>query len=160
MQASFAEGQDTGSAAQATISEGLFTLLRRLTLDPEADHFRAIEEHDLTVSQVRALLVLACSDPDPLPGGQIAERLGISPAAISRALDGLVRGGFLVRTESPADRRVRLLAITDSGRAVAEELSALRRAQLERFVAALDDDQREALGAALASIDPDGSAPG
>ncbi len=55
---------------------------------------------------------------------------------------------------------MRLLAITDSGRAVAEELSALRRAQLERFVAALDDDQREALGAALASIDPDGSAPG
>ena len=89
--------------------------------------------------------MLACSDPEPLPGGRIAERLGISPAATSRALDGLVNKGLLVRSESAEDRRVRLFAITAAGRDAAERLTALKRAQLERFVAGLEPGQREAL---------------
>lgn len=135
------------------LGDQLFALLRRLTLDPESDHLRPVEEHDLTVSQVRALLVLACHEPEPLPGVRIAERLGISAAAISRALDGLVRKGFVTRSESESDRRVRLLRLTDAGRATAEELSALRRAQLDRFVATLDAEQREHLATAFDSLD-------
>lgn len=154
VQASALIASPPSSESASALSERLFTLLRRLTLDPSgADHFRAIEEHDLTISQVRALLLLACTDPEPLPGGRIAERLGISPAAISRALDGLVRSGLLERGESDRDRRVRPFAITATGRAVAEELAALRRAQLDRFVATLDEGQRELLGAALAALD-------
>ncbi len=141
------------------LSEQLYALLRQLTLDPEADHFRAIDEHELTVSQVRALLVLACSDPEPLPGARIAERLGISAPAISRALEGLVRQGFLERRDSDEDRRVRLVAITTAGRDLAEELAALRRAQLDRFVAALDPDQRDLLAAALGALDPPSKGP-
>lgn len=129
---------------------GLLALLRRLTL-PEGDHLRAIEEHDLTISQVRSLLVLSCSE-EPLPGGRIAERLGISPAAISRALDALDRQGLVERSESAEDRRVRPFAITAAGRAVTDEVTALKRAQLERFVASLDDRQRKLWEAALDSL--------
>lgn len=143
-------------AVSPALADQLFALLRRLTLDPAADHFRAIEDHDLSVSQVRALMLLACADPEPLPGGRIAERLGISPAAISRALDGLVRGGLAERRESELDRRIRPLAITGRGREVAEELSALRHAQLDRFVASLDDGQRDLLGGALTALATDG----
>lgn len=138
----------------SALGEQLFALLRSLTLDPEADHFRAIEEHGLTVSQVRALMLLACSDPHPLPGARIAERLGVSPAAISRALEGLVQMGFADRSESAADRRVRPFAITAAGRDVADELGALRRAQLERFISGLTPEQRERLGAALDALVP------
>jgi len=118
-------------------------------LNPEADHLRAVDELELTLTQVRALHMLACTDPEALPGGQVAERLGISAAATSRALDGLVTKGFLVRAESAADRRVRPFAITAAGRDAAERLTALKRAQLERFVAELEPDQREALSRAL-----------
>jgi DNA-binding MarR family transcriptional regulator len=131
---------------------GLLTLLRRLML-PEGDHLRAIEEHDLTISQVRSLIVLSAAD-EPLPGGRIAERLGISPAAISRALDALVGKGLVERREpTEDDRRVRPFAVTAAGRAVADEVTALKRAQLERFVASLDERQRELWEAALASLD-------
>jgi len=143
------------TASGSALGEQLFALVRHLMLDPEADHFQAIEEHDLTVSQVRALILIACSDPEPMPGGQLAERLGISPAAVSRALDGLTRAGFLVRSESAEDRRVRPFAITAAGRELADELSALRRNQLERFVDGLDPAQREALGSALDAIVPE-----
>jgi DNA-binding MarR family transcriptional regulator len=133
---------------------GLLTLLRRLTL-PEGDHLRAIEEHDLTISQVRSLLVLSCAE-EPLPGGRIAERLGISPAAISRALDGLVSKGLVERCEpTEEDRRVRPFAITAAGRTVADEVMALKRAQLEHFVSSLDERQRELWEAAIDSLDLD-----
>jgi len=138
------------------LATGLMTLLRRLLLDPEADHFRAIEDHDLTLSQVRALKLLAGA-PEALPGGRIAERLGISPASVSRALDGLVRQGLAERADSAADRRVRLLAATPKGLRLADELTALRRAQIERFAAGLDDEQRELLAVALAALDLDGA---
>jgi len=146
--------QASAIASSTDLTDQLFDLFRRVILNPEADHLRVIEEHELTVSQVRALMLLACSDPEPLPGGRIAERLGISPAAISRALDGLVQKGFAERSESADDRRVRPLAITKAGHAVADELSALRRAQFERFVTALDDDQRVALSNALDAVVP------
>jgi DNA-binding MarR family transcriptional regulator len=141
--------QVSSPTTRTRLGEQLFELFRQLTLDPEADHLRAVDELDLTLSQVRAIHMLACSDPEPLSGGGIAERLGISPAATSRALDGLVNKGILVRTESAEDRRVRLFAITPDGRAAAERLAALKRAQLERFVAGLEPGRREALSAAL-----------
>jgi DNA-binding MarR family transcriptional regulator len=146
-----ASGERTISATR--LGGGLLALLRQLTL-PEGDHLRAIEEHDLTVSQVRSLLVLSFTDA-PLPGGRIAERLGISPAAISRALDGLVRQGLVERCEPAEDRRVRPFAITAAGRSVADEVTALKRAQLEHFVASLDERQRELWEAAMDSLDLD-----
>jgi DNA-binding MarR family transcriptional regulator len=139
--------------AAADLVEGLYGLLHGLLNDPDAGHFQVIEERDLSISQVRALLTLACSDPEPLPGGRIAERLGASPAAMSRALDGLVRKGLLERRESAEDRRVRLVAITDAGREIAAELTALRRAQIERFVGTLPPERIELLAAALAGAD-------
>jgi DNA-binding MarR family transcriptional regulator len=144
--------QVSSPTIRTRLGEQLFELFRQLTLDPEADHLRAVDELDLTLSQVRAIHTLACSDPEPLSGGRIAERLGISPAATSRALDGLVNKGILVRTESAEDRRVRLFAITPDGRAAAERLAALKRAQLERFVAGLEPGRRGALSAALDEI--------
>jgi len=53
--------------------------MRAIMLTPEDDHFKAIEENDLTVSQVRALVMLACDDPEPISGGRIAERIGGLP---------------------------------------------------------------------------------
>ena len=138
----------------ADLAASLYALLLRLTGEPADDHLRAIEDHDLTVSQMRALFVLSFAD-EPQAGGRIAERLGISAAAASRALDGLVGQGLVERCDPGADRRVRPLAISAAGREVVEELVALKRGQLERFAAALDDRQRELWGAALACLHPE-----
>jgi len=81
--------QVSSPTTRTRLGEQLFELFRQLTLDPEADHLRAVDELDLTLSQVRAIHMLECSDPEPLSGSRVAERLGISPAATSRALDGL-----------------------------------------------------------------------
>ncbi len=145
---------DSGPAAGAATDTGdlVYGLMRAVMLTPEDDHFRVIEENDLTVSQVRAIVMLACSDPEPLAGGRIAARIGASPAAVSRALEGLVQKGFVTRRESEEDRRVRLFTITDPGRELAGDLVALRRAQIDNFLDTLDPAQRDAVGEALSPL--------
>ncbi|WP_194894409.1 MarR family winged helix-turn-helix transcriptional regulator [Catenulispora pinisilvae] len=55
---------------------------------------------------------------------QLAHRLGIPASRIVGLLDELVRRGFVFRRESPADRRVKLVALLDAGR---EELQRLTK---------------------------------
>jgi DNA-binding MarR family transcriptional regulator len=140
-------------ATDSTLVDELAALWKRVLVGTGSDQFRLIEEHELTVSQVRALKVLSLAHPEPLPGGRIAESLDVSAAAMSRALDGLVNRGLLARTESAEDRRVRLLALTREGHELAEELNACRREQLQRFVDSLEPEQREALATGLAALD-------
>jgi len=132
-------------------AEELSRLQRRLFLDPHANHLEAIEERNLSLAHVRALYLLAGA-PEPLSAGALAERLGLSPAAMSRALDTLVRRRLATRSESSADRRVRLVELADRGRALVDELLALRTAGLEHFAAGLEPEHRGRLAELLAEI--------
>jgi DNA-binding MarR family transcriptional regulator len=144
--------QHGGPDATSSVADLVYALLREVMLTPDADRFGVIEENDLTVSQVRAIVMLACSDPEPIAGGRIAERIGASPAAVSRALDGLVQRGFITRRECEQDRRVRLFSITEPGRRLADDLVALRHAQIERYLETLEPADRERIGDALAPL--------
>ena len=141
------------SSDPRAVAEQLDGLWRQLFLDSRADHLGAIEEHNLSLTQVRVLALLSAAE-QPLPAGELAERLGLSPAAITRALDSLVRRGLTSRRECSDDRRVRLIGISNAGAAIIEELLAMRTAGLERFIADLTVEQREQLSAALVAIDP------
>ena len=44
--------QVSSPTARTRLGQQLFDLFRRLTLDPEADHLRAVDELDLTLSPV------------------------------------------------------------------------------------------------------------
>ena len=142
----------SSTTGNATTGDLVYGLMRAIMLTPEEDRFKAIEENDLTVSQVRALVTLACADPEPVSGGRIAERIGASPAAVSRALDGLVQKGFVTRRESTADRRVRLFAMTAPGLELADDLVALRRAQIDGFLNTLTPAERERVHDALVPL--------
>jgi DNA-binding MarR family transcriptional regulator len=136
------------------VADQLGALLRRLFLDPRADHLGAIEDKDLSLTQVRALVILAGAGA-PITAGDLAERVGLSPAAISRSLEALARRRLVTRRESSSDRRVRLVEIAARGEAIVDELMTLRRAGLRRFVAELEPSQRAQLSAALAAIEDD-----
>jgi DNA-binding MarR family transcriptional regulator len=140
------KADDTGLAGR------LGDLLRALFLDPDADHLGAIEKRELSLTQVRALFLLATEPEEPVAVGALAERLGLSPAAISRSLDSLARRRLVSRRQCRDDRRIRLVQITVAGQAIVDELVALRNAGLERFVGRLEPEQRERLTAALDSI--------
>jgi DNA-binding MarR family transcriptional regulator len=54
----------------------------------------------------------------PLTLTQLAAQLGISKQAAAKVVGELLERGFLVQEEEPEDRRTKLLALTQRGRAV------------------------------------------
>ena len=61
----------------------------------------------------------------------LARTIGFDTSTIAGVVDRLEARGLLLRSASPADRRVRLLGLTDAGRALlAQVIPAMQRAQV------------------------------
>jgi DNA-binding MarR family transcriptional regulator len=111
---------------------------------------RAIDESGLGFPQMKVVVTLAGQGTgEAVTVKQVAERLGLSFASASRAVDELVRRGLATRVEDPADRRVRHVSLTAAGEEIADELMAARLAGLESFVATLSTEERRKLEGAL-----------
>jgi MarR family transcriptional regulator, 2-MHQ and catechol-resistance regulon repressor len=75
-----------------------------------------IQEAGLGDSDFRVLEVLL--NKGPLPVNVIGPKVNLTPGSISVAVDRLLEKGFVSRTESPEDRRVRVVALTPRGKSV------------------------------------------
>jgi DNA-binding MarR family transcriptional regulator len=141
---------------QATVAspQQLAALLNRLshqinrTASP--DMFRVLGELELSFTQVKALFLLG--DHGELSVKELAAKLSLSVAAMSRAVDGLVQRELVTRRESESDRRSRRVALLPQGRAVLDRVIAVREAALAEFAAELSDAERDALHKALLPI--------
>jgi DNA-binding MarR family transcriptional regulator len=147
------DGAEERSAELRVTAARLGAFLRHIFIFSGGEHLRKMEESGLSLTQVKALLMLAGPEAEePYAGRDIAERLQVSLASVSRAVDGLVRSRLVRRVEDPDDRRVRRLSITDKGRRLAGEIVAARLADLEAFAADLSPAQRRKLDAALEAV--------
>jgi DNA-binding MarR family transcriptional regulator len=112
----------------------VFALARQM-----AAHNHAIAaEFGLTGPQARLLLQLG----DPVPMGQLAERLDCDPSNITGMVDRLHARGLLERQADEADRRVKHLALTSAGRQLRSELEARLFAGRPLLAGLSRDDQR------------------
>jgi DNA-binding MarR family transcriptional regulator len=115
---------------------------------------RAIDESGLTFTQMKVLLTVAGEQSDEGAPAQklVAEKLGLSLASASRAVDDLVRQGLVARTEDERDRRMRRLTPTAEGQGLADRVLAARLEGLGHFAASLSEHERELLEPALALL--------
>jgi DNA-binding MarR family transcriptional regulator len=99
---------------------------------------------DLAVTQVRMLTLIGRL---PTCGiGDVADYMGVSSAAVSRAVDRLVRRGLVTRSVSGDDRRAVDLKVTEEGRAVVRQFRASVRDALDELTATLAPERvREAI---------------
>ena len=84
----------------------------------------ALKPYRLTFAAYETLRLLAFTRAGALPMGKMGVRLMVHPAAVTNAVSKLEQRGLVRRQMSPDDRRVVLAAITDEGRALAEEATA------------------------------------
>ena len=126
-------------------------LWKYLIREHGSDFFETVGELDLSFTQVRALSILA-RELDRATLGELGERLSLSLPAISRAVEGLVKRGYVTRAEDADDRRFKQVAATREGRALMERLMELRVAGFAEFVKTLDPADRERLAEALTPI--------
>jgi len=109
-----------------------------------------ISELDLSLTQLKALFQLAVTDELALK--DVAHALGLSDAATSRAVDGLVRRQLVQRSEDASDRRIKRIRLTARGRRTIDELAKVRIATLQRLVEGLSEGERAKLAEALEPI--------
>ncbi len=76
--------------------------------------FNAIAELDLSFTQIKALCALEI-DGQERSVKALADSLGVSLPAMSRAVDGLFERGLVGREEDKADRRMKRVRLTESG---------------------------------------------
>jgi DNA-binding MarR family transcriptional regulator len=74
----------------------------------------------------------------------LAAAIGADKTRIIRDLDQLQERGLIERMPDPDDRRVRLLAITDAGRALKNAVQAEIQRGEERWLGELSADERRA----------------
>jgi DNA-binding MarR family transcriptional regulator len=113
--------------------------------------FEAIAELDLSFTQIKALCALEAEGEEGSVKA-LAEALGVSLPAMSRAVDGLFERGLVEREEHSEDRRMKRVRLTGQGRTVPNALTAARLSALSELIGSLDNEEAEALGQALALI--------
>lgn len=140
----------TGSDRE-TLTGDLYALAAYLLRNANVGTFNAIAELDLSFTQIKALCALELDGVDRSVKA-LADSLGVSLAAMSRAVDGLYERGLVEREEDPADRRMKRVRLTAAGREVPLALNEGRLSTLQGLIDSLAEDEARALGEALALI--------
>jgi DNA-binding MarR family transcriptional regulator len=105
----------------------------------------------ITFPRYEALMLLSFTRTGALPLGKIGERLQVHRTSVTNIIDKLEADGLVRRIPHEADRRATLAQITDQGRNVAAEATALLNA--DAFgVTALAPEEQETLTALLRSL--------
>ena len=118
------------------------------------DRLRAFEDNlfdrfDITAQQYNLLRLLAADRPEPVPASRLLARLVSKAPDITRMLDRLEVRGLLTRARCGQDRRAVLVAITDTGLTLIDDIAEpladchdrqlghLRPAELKSLIALL-----------------------
>lgn len=116
-------------------------MLTELARQTVAAEMPALESHGLSMW---GYVVLTALDRSPIrTQNALAEAIGADKTRIIPTLDELQRHGHIERTPDPDDRRARLLAITESGRAVKDAVQADIQRGEEQWLGTLSANERE-----------------
>ena len=104
-------------------------------------------------SQKHVLIVLL--ETGTITQRRLTERLGIQPGSVSEVLAKLEKGGLIVRTESPDDRRTTDIVLTEQGKLQAEEALMQRRIRHEEMFSCLTEEEKCTLLILLEKVNGD-----
>ena len=110
----------------------------------------AAVDHDVTLPQYRALVVLASRGPQRPTA--LAEALAVHPSTITRLCDRLVRKRLVHRAASPTNRREVSIRLTPKGRRLVDTVTERRRTEIATIVARIPARERATMVHALHAL--------
>jgi MarR family transcriptional regulator, 2-MHQ and catechol-resistance regulon repressor len=110
----------------------------------------AITAQGLGLSDFMVLEVLL--HKGPLTISVIGEKVLLASASMTSAIDRLEKRGLVRRRSCDSDRRIRLVELTDCGKAFIEEIYARHEKDLDRVMTGLSDEERRTLYEGLKKI--------
>lgn len=105
---------------------------------------------DVTVPQFRLIVLVVTLGPTR--SGDLAERLAVGPSTLTRNVDRLVAGGWVERRPGEESRREVLIASTDRGRALVDEVTERRRRELATILSHVPEHERASVVEGMAAL--------
>lgn len=122
------------------MADEVWRQMSALVIDNKDQWRRAVVERTgLPFSRIRILRRLR---PGPLSVKRIAEAATVDAPAATVAVNDLEARGLVVRRTDPANKRCKLVSLTDEGRKVVAQLDAVEDPAPEVFSVLSDDELR------------------
>ena len=107
------------------VAEDAFERLRRVAFDGEHVERMAALGTRLQLSPGVIKTLMRLGKQDGVSMGEMARGIGVDPSYITALVDDLDERGLARREPAPDDRRVKIIVLTDAGRAVADDIDAV-----------------------------------
>lgn len=146
---------NTMAKPSGELGELLQGLVNRISHRGQGRSFAIMNEASVTVPQV--ILLYRIIHEDLHKPSALARSLGMSGPSISQMLDRLFQLGLIIRSDSPEDRRQRLVDVTPKAKALCRQIARARSAEYAQGVARLSvplrAELRDVLARALAELE-------
>lgn len=130
--------------------QGVFGRLHRLALRLTDELAVVYAEHGLTEAEFDILASLRRQGPPyALPAGDLAAQTMVTSGAITKRVDRCVERGWVTRSVNEEDARGRVIALTESGRALIDRAFADHIANEHRLLAPFSERDRATLARLL-----------
>jgi DNA-binding MarR family transcriptional regulator len=136
-------GPDGSEPADFTLDDQIGHVLRRAYQAASAHLARRLRPYKLTPQQFATLARLR--ELGATPQNRLGEAVDMPRANIHTMVERLGERGLVETAPDPADRRRRIVTLTDDGRALLATLIALDAGSTEEALAPLNGEERETL---------------
>jgi DNA-binding MarR family transcriptional regulator len=109
----------------------------------------------LSLPQVNVLMHLYYQGPSDVTN--ICEMMQVTPAGASQMIERMVQQGVVLRSETPGDRRVRMVHLTEPGREVVLQVISARQAWIEQLIATFSAEERQQISQAIQRLNEQAS---
>jgi DNA-binding MarR family transcriptional regulator len=134
-------------------AEGIIARIQVIQRELSQHKRASLKRHGLEVGQWQTLRDLrGLGTPYRATPSELAARASLSPAAMTKRLDGLERAGYLTRSLDHSDRRRITVELTPAGKAVWEQTVRDRDLREQELLAELTPAQRGQLSNLLRRI--------
>ena len=129
--------------APVGMAEDAFERLRRVAFEGEHVERMAALGVRMKLSPGVIKTLVRLSKEDGVSMGDMARSIGCDPSYITALVDDLDERGLARRQSAPYDRRVKIVALTDEGRALAGEIDAVLSVPPTAFAALTQSELRQ-----------------
>ncbi|MEI4472090.1 MarR family winged helix-turn-helix transcriptional regulator [Frigidibacter sp. MR17.24] len=125
--------------ADAKLTEQIGYLIARANRLIEDDLAKRLQPGGIAIEQFRVLKSL--EQVGPLPMGQLAERVLVEPATLTKIIDRMVREQLVVRQADPDDRRKVRVALAPAGAKLCSKLGDVSGDHEQHIAETFSEDQ-------------------
>jgi DNA-binding MarR family transcriptional regulator len=120
-----------------TLYENMSTLKRGMH-----SHFQAAD-YGVPISRSQIELLFTIRQTQPVSSKLLAQKLCLTPGAVSQLAEGLENQQLITRRADTRDRRIQCLEVSAKGNELLQKVEARWRSAMEAIVADLSDEELE-----------------